>query len=188
MRRLLLIPRRRAAFTLMELTVVVALIAILTALIVPEMRGTYEDARLRATGRELAEVLELAGSRAVSRNQPHCVQLNARTGQYVVERKIQVGGREEYVPLQDVAGSAGRLDHRIGIEIRHPGPEAGSDAEATAISGGEEDPAEPGRIAFNPDGTADAVEILLRDAAGYSLQLRLNPVTARIHLTAPVKK
>jgi hypothetical protein len=37
-------------------------------------------------------------------------------------------------------------------------------------------------ILFNPDGTADAREIRLRDRDGFRLGLRINPVTARIHI------
>ena len=44
----------RRAFTLMELVVVVVIIGIMTALIIPEMKGTFEDALLRSTGGWLA--------------------------------------------------------------------------------------------------------------------------------------
>ena len=55
-------------FTLVELMVVVALIGILTVMILPEMRGTFEDTLLRASSRKLIDVFSLASSEAVSRN------------------------------------------------------------------------------------------------------------------------
>src|SRR5512141_2261447 len=58
-------------FTLIEMMVVIILIGILTAAIIPEMRGTYQDALLRATSRELINEFGLASSRAISRNQVH---------------------------------------------------------------------------------------------------------------------
>ncbi|MDB6077847.1 MAG: hypothetical protein JWO82_1594, partial [Akkermansiaceae bacterium] len=33
-----------------------------------------------------------------------------------------------------------------------------------------------------PDGTADAWEIHLRDRAGFQLALRINPITASVHI------
>jgi len=87
--------------------VVIVLISIMTALIIPEMKGTYEDALLRSTGRELAETFELASSRAVSQNQSHRVQLDERSGRYLVTRKIRIGGREDFVPLKDVPAAKG---------------------------------------------------------------------------------
>ena len=55
-----------AGFTLMELMVVLVLIGIMTAMILPEMKGTYEEALLSSTGRQLANVLGIAYSRAVT--------------------------------------------------------------------------------------------------------------------------
>src|SRR5690349_11843034 len=49
----------RNAFTLMELMVVVVLIGILSAVIIPEMRGTYEEAVLRSTSRELVNAFNI---------------------------------------------------------------------------------------------------------------------------------
>ena len=62
-------------FTLIELMVVVVLIGILTAMIIPEMKGTYGDALLRSTSRDLVNVFNLAYSRAVTLNQTHRVRL-----------------------------------------------------------------------------------------------------------------
>src|SRR5690242_12073923 len=55
--------RACSAFTLLEIMVVLVLIGILTALILPEMRGTYEDALLRSTSRQLVNAFNLAYSR-----------------------------------------------------------------------------------------------------------------------------
>ena len=50
----------------------------MTAVLIPEMRGSYEDALLRSTGRELINVCHLTYSRAVSLNQVHRLQLDER--------------------------------------------------------------------------------------------------------------
>lgn len=174
--------RPAAAFTLMELMVVIVLISIMTAMIIPEMKGSYEDALLRSTGRELAGVLSLAASRAVSQNQAHYVLWDAKTGHYQVASRQHVSGREEMVPLRDVAGGEGKLDKRISIHIL-PTSEMGVPAEAADPS---EARVDRDSIAFFPDGTAEAVEIQLRDRAGFQLVMQLNPVTGRIHLSEPV--
>src|SRR5436190_209940 len=69
------VNRARRGFTLIELMVVVVLIGIVTAVIIPEMKGTYEDALLRSTSRELVNTFKLAYSRAVTLNQIHRVRL-----------------------------------------------------------------------------------------------------------------
>ena len=58
-------------------------------------------------------------------------------------------------------------------------------AEPRAPLASEEKPREQNSddsIAFYPDGTADAEEIILRDREGFRLVLRINPITARIRI------
>jgi len=175
-----------SAFTLIELMVVIVLIGIMTAMILPEMKGTYEDALLRSTGRELVSVCGLASSHAVSVNQAHRLHLDPKTGHYSIERGAsdrKTEGRS--VAAREVPGGEGELDTRIAIEIYKSGDEATDVPEqdsapvpsSHAQSGRQDD-----GITFYPDGTADASEIVLRDRDGFRLALRINPVTARVRI------
>src|ERR1039457_5370409 len=166
------------AFTLIEMMTVLVLIGIMTAMIIPEMKGSFEDALLRSTSRDLVRVFELASSRAISLNHFHRVRLDSDTGRLLVEPRVRGGTEEEFVPLKDVAGCAGDLDKRISIEIQRPGGEA---SETTGEQTQEvQNPT--GTISFHPDGTADAAIIVLRDRAGFRLALKINPITARVHI------
>ena len=177
---------RRRGFTLIELMIVIILIGIVTALIIPEMRGTYEEVLLRSTSRELVSVLNLASSRAVSLNQLHRVRLDPKSGRYLIERQA---GQEErgrgFVPVRDVPGSRGELDPRIVIEIRKSTGDSPAEPGVGSSPDGEPDRPRPDggdTIAFYSDGTADASEVRLRDRDGFRLALRINPVTARVRL------
>jgi type II secretion system protein H len=178
--------RPAPGFTLIELMVVIVLIGIMTAMIIPEMKGTYEDALLRSTSRELVNVLNLAYSRAVSLNQPYRVRLEERTGKYFTEKRVRETERgDEFVRVKDVTGSEGELDTRISIRFHKPDdlPPEGQDEAAPALRGREgELPAQEAGIAFYPDGTADPGEFLLRDRDGFRLVLQVNPITARVHI------
>ena len=180
--------RLRRAFTLMEMMVVVLLIAVLTALIVPEMKGTFEDALLRSTSRKLLDAFALASSRAITLNQDCRVKLDLAEGRFVVERRVMVAGRESFVPLKDVDGSEGKLDKRIAIQFTPPEElTAGDDSQAAPVepvaSAANAD--SENSVAFYSDGTADLAEIQLRDRSGFLLKLRLNPVTARAWIIEP---
>ena len=169
------------AFTLMELVVVVVIIGIVTAMIIPEMKGTFEDALLRSTGRELVNVFSLASSRAVSLNQSCRVELDPLTGRYLVERRVRDGEREDYIPLKGVSGGEGKLDTRITIEIRQPDEISSEDIPGRRPP----EQSSPDAISFYSDGTSDPAEIRLRDRAGYQIVLQLNPITSRVQVTEP---
>jgi len=175
----------RRAFTLIEMMVVVLLISVLTALIIPEMKGTFEDALLRTTSRQLLDAFALASSRAVTLNQDCRVKLDLAEGRYVVERLVVSAGREDFVPLKDVDGCEGKLDQRIAIEVV-PAEAALADGDEPAPAEPTADSADPDCISFYADGTAAAMEVRLRDRSGYLLKLRLNPVTARAWVIEPV--
>src|ERR1700677_2095580 len=99
--------KSRRAFTLIEMMVVVVIIGIMSAMIIPEMKGSFDDALLRSTGRDLTGVIDLASSRAVGFNQRYRVKFDLQNGRYVVERQVHNGTQEDFVPLKDVSGAEG---------------------------------------------------------------------------------
>src|ERR1043166_1553310 len=112
----LLHSRRRPGFTLIELMVVLALIAVMTAVIIPEMRGTFQDALLRSSARKLVDVLSLANSRAVTLNQPQRVRFDETNRRYTLERRGH-DGEPAFVAV-DVNGARGVLDDQIQLSVR----------------------------------------------------------------------
>jgi type II secretion system protein H len=171
--------RGRAGFTLVELMVVIAIIGIMTAMMIPEMTGTLQDALLRSTSRELINVFDLAYSRAVSLNQLRRVRLDEKTGRYLVEKQVTENGQDNFVPADDVPGCKGELDSRIAVEFHQPGEISADENAAAPVSGSDVGGV---AISFYPDGTADGGDITLRDREGFRLLLHINPVTARIHI------
>lgn len=170
-----------SGFTLMELMVVVVMIGIMTALIIPEMKGTYEGALLRSTGRKLMSVIQLANSRAITRSQIQRVRIDSKDGRVSIEGGSAKGQANN--TSNDLPGGDGKLDSRITIEIKPAGeePSESPGAAASFVSG--DDLGKRGQeqtITLYPDGTADAVEIVLRDREGFRLGLRINPITARV--------
>lgn len=177
-------PSSLSGFTLIELMVVLAVIGIMTAAILPEMRGTFGDALLRSASRDLVGVCGIAASRAVSFNAPHRIRLDPRNGRFALEKRVgSAEGQPLFAPVRDVPGAEGTIDSRITLQLQ---PSAGESTPAARKE--EADPSEPAvptsrdALGFYPDGTADDAEIVLRDRDGFGIALRVNPVTARIRI------
>lgn len=173
--------RRGPAFTLVELMVVIALIGVMTAMILPEMRGTYSDAVLRAGSRDLISVCSIAASRAISFNRPHRVRIEPGTRAFRIERQAgRNAGTPAFVPVREVPGCEGRLDERIDVRVVGRGGAGAPTDGGGELSAGTASTQPVSEVGFYPDGTADAVEILLRDREGFRVTLRVNPITGRI--------
>jgi type II secretion system protein H len=174
----------RSGFTLVELMVVLVLIAIMTAMIIPEMKGTYQSALLRTTGRTLVATCNLAYSQSVTLNQPHHLRLDTRAGRFWIERPAQPdSGETGLVPVRDLPGAEGKLDPSILIEIRKSRDTMDDGLPATFRDEEEPPPQAWGEfITFYPDGTAQPAEITLRDREGFGIALRINPITSRIRI------
>jgi type II secretion system protein H len=157
-------------FTLVELMVVLALIAIFSGLMFAEMRGSYEDSLLRFTARKIMGAANLANSKAVSSNRAHALVLDPAEGRLA----ILVEGERR--PVEE-----GKLDTRIQLEVREVSAPSEDDPEEPREAR-DEKKRELDRIQFLPDGTADARDILLRDRQGVELALRINPVTGRVRV------
>jgi prepilin-type N-terminal cleavage/methylation domain-containing protein len=178
--------RGRAAFTLIELMVVIALIGILSAVMMPAMRGTYDDALLRSTARKLVNACSLAYSRAVSLNQVQRIRLDPQNDRFILEMHTNaVSSGAEFVPARELNGSEGTLDSRVSVVFRAspggPSPSSGVPEEEVETEPPAPDAAQA--IQFYPDGTADRKVIVLRDRDGFGLVLRINPITARVHIS-----
>ncbi len=155
----------RRGFTLIELLVVILLITILTAVLVPEMRGTFEEALLRSSARQLVGACGVAYGRSVADGQVYRLRFDSTTGKFKVERRAE--GMPSAPDRVDVPGGTGTIDPRVVVQLRPGEGEVPSS------------PAEGEGVSFFPDGTAEGAEFILRDRAGFRLSIRINPVTAR---------
>jgi len=173
-------------FTLVELMVVIVIIGIMSAMIIPEMAGTYQDALLRSTSRRLVDICSLASSRAITLHQAQRVRLDSAAGRYYIEGPARDGQKGTgSARVQEVPGGTGELDKRVSVKVRMQGDDGPTrSGQESAQEPGEPSASRsmPGVIRFFPDGTAEAGEILLEDQAGFRISLQINPTTSRVHV------
>lgn len=171
-----------SGFTLVELMVVLVLVGITAAVMVPEMKGTLEEAVLRSASRQLIDTFHQAYSRSVSLNQTHRVVLQESTGRYRIERALpSLEVEPEFVLAHEAAGAEGEIDQRISMRVRKTEEQPASGRDGSGEAEPQRTPANA--FDFYPDGTATEGAVVLRDRQGIGLTLRIHPVTARVRVS-----
>lgn len=176
--------QQRTGFSLIELMVVVVLLAILSSVIVPEMRGTYKHELLRSTTRDIVQTLRMAQTRSVTEGKRHWLRFNDELGEYRVERleKTPEAGFQ-LSPAKDGIGIKGKLKKGISVAIENSESDnqdtpsfPQSESAATSDFGLEKS------VCFFPDGTSENKTILVSDDDGFQLSIVVNPLTSKVEI------
>lgn len=185
-------PRSESAFTLVELTVVIVLVAILSALILPEMAGTYADAKLKSTARRLLALCSFASSQAVSYNQTQRIRFDQTTRQFrlLAASRSDEGTKNRRSSTPGDIETQGQWDPSIRLRIQDaagaPSPDQTDTHDSPSARGSAKSPTsgtkEGNVLVFFADGTALARQVSLEDEGGFRLILDINALTSRVRI------
>ena len=100
-----------AGFTLVELTVVLAIVAVLVGVSIPFFSSAYQAMKLRAAADEMVTVLNGARYQALKQNTSVCVAVNGQRAQY------RVGGCGGGVWLGPGTDAAGLIALQNSVQI-----------------------------------------------------------------------
>lgn len=160
----------------MELLVVILVITVVSAMILPELRGSLEETLLRDSARQITGACTVARDRAVASGRTHRLRIDATSGKFRIESDPGAGTGRSAAPV-DSPGASGLLDARVVVrplDVDNP------DSPVTPPRRSGADAGEG--LGFHADGTADAGGFLLQDRTGFRLALRVNPITARVRV------
>lgn len=139
--------RSNRGFTLVELVVVLAIMALGAALVLPSLSGPLSSARFRQGGAEMKAAMTQARARAAATGRTRSVRIDLDRGEYGIPsdnvgRTLPEGVRVASVSAPGITFERGVVDVR-----------------------------------FFPDGSADETEVVLADAEDGRLRLRVDPMT-----------
>ena len=130
--------RGRAGFTLLEVTIVLGLAALILALVLPRLGGGLERLRVRTTSRQVAALLRSARTQAVSQRQMVTVTVDPREGTLQVAPPSRSGVPQGLILPQGIRlailDQASRPLAVQAIQIRFS-PRGGSDGGFLGVSG-----------------------------------------------------
>ena len=168
-------------FTLIEMMIVLVIISIMTVLMIPEMKGSYEEAQLRSNARKLRAAFKTAYSRSISTHRQHRVRIDLENSKLIVEERNS-SSETPYIPLKDFDRKTSQLHPHVGIRFHQPVSEfsggAGESEAESALPRLKEIP--DGVFVFHPNGTSEGKDIELRDRMGFGLMIQLDPITCRV--------
>lgn len=185
---------RRAGFTLIEVLAVVAILALMTALVIPNLGG-LRDRALLGQARRLAAELELARQRAIVTGVPHRLWMDLDEAEFRLEwlaedpeaaessARLAALELEGNAPLRLAAPRTRALDYRpvpgnfgrLQV-VEYPFYFEALETPEGRIERGK------AHVVFARDGTADPTEIYLQDAAGHAIALDVFPLDERVRI------
>lgn len=165
-------PRTAAAFTLIEIMIVVGIIAIVMTVAIPAFVSAQNKRPMRAATEGLMEACATARAQAVLRGT--LVELRIRPQDYTFD--VTPAGQ-----AGNSSGSDARPDPKVGeghavFHVRLP-EEIG--IEELAINFQLLKEAEAVAVRFHPNGTSDEFTVVLRSLHGELRKVSLDPVTGK---------
>ncbi len=185
--------RGRSGLTLIEILAVVAILALMMALVVPNLSGMRQRA-LAGEAQRIADQLELARQRAIVTGVPHRIWIDLDEAEYRLEW-LADDPDEAPAPAFDLERLAGNTPLPLAapraLDLRYrpvPGNfgrlqvvefpfyfEALETPEGRVAKG-------ESHVAFARDGSADYTEIYLEDPDGHRVALDVYPLDERVRI------
>ncbi|MDC0325313.1 prepilin-type N-terminal cleavage/methylation domain-containing protein [bacterium] len=172
---------RDRGFTLVEMMIVLVIISIMTVLMIPEMKGSYEEALLRSNARKMGAAFKAAYSRSITTQKQHRVRIDPEESKLFVEER-SAESETPYMPIKQFDRKISQLHPNVSIHFHEAKPGFTGQEDGVGAEAMDSNPKEipDGVFLFYPNGTSEGKDIELRDRMGFGLMVRLNPITSRV--------
>jgi prepilin-type N-terminal cleavage/methylation domain-containing protein len=158
-----------AAFTLVEMLLVLLVISVMAGAAVVNLRGRQDGHALRAAAKDLAAAMQFAAARAEAEDCPYRVALDDKLQSFQVE--CLRPGSAGFVGAEGMAGAKKAMARGVTVDAIAPAsPDASPPEDKTAA------------LYFLPDGGGFAGSVKLKNRAAEVVHIDVLPGTRQIHV------
>lgn len=182
--------RRQAGFTLFEVLLVVALLALLTLLVYPDLRGTSRGEQLDESVARLKALIAMARAEAMNQTCRYCLTFREDGSIALSRQRDPLSAPHEFVRVREPWALREVLLPEVWVAALEPLPQGPApilveddEIEFTQL---ESEPVPvtdleaPHELYFEPDGTCPSMRWILRDQAGRGRLVTLDGRTGRL--------
>lgn len=182
--------RRQTGFTLMEVLLVVALLALLVMLVFPDLRGTARGSQIDESEARLKALIAMTRAQAMNQTRRYCLTFR-QDGSIRLSRQVDpVTAPHEFVPVREPWALREVLLPEVWVAALEPLPQGPApilveddqieftqlESEPVPVSELEA----PHQLYFEPDGTCPSMRWILRDETGRGRLVTLDGRTGRL--------
>lgn len=176
--------RRKVAFTLIELLMIIIIIAVVSALVVPAYARYWSKAKFESSVHQIEEMLSDARDKAVELDTTTTVSFNKQSQTFMVMRLLppaqndqpsimSAADQQSDLMSQNVVPTTVSLGGNISVTQFQAGGFSSSPTNSTAgVSSSE--------VHFHGDGSSDGAHLSLTNSSGNTADLTIWPANGRL--------
>jgi putative endonuclease len=170
-------------FTLIELIIVAAIIAVLVAISTPLFRETLRDLELKDAAYNVSKLIRYGQEKAVIEEKKHRILFNFDKRSYHLVAESEKG-REEEEPSDEIE-SAPTEEGKPTTKWKRA---AGRFGEYFYLPDGIEFKGDKDKITFLPNGRCDKISLHLNNAANETIEIKTNGKAGHVKVSEPKKE
>ena len=177
-----MVMRKRLAFTLIEMLVLIIILAMLSSVVVPASTRFYAKAKFQQSVQDIVGLLAYARSSAIESNTESVVRFDAQTDTFMVTRDSTTPAADVPSALQESQDAAPIPESRIsrlGDDIMVADFKSYDPTGDSNSSMGQK----MAELRFHEDGSSSGGQFVLRSMNGYAEIVEVAPMTGRATAT-----
>jgi Tfp pilus assembly protein FimT len=173
--------RRRQAFTLIEMVVLIIIIAIISSVVVPSYTRFYARAKFQRTTEGVVGTLAWARNAAIENSSDCVVRFDAQSGTIAVTAEMPNISTDVPTAIQESPETSGATEPRLfklGEDVIVRDFTVGDTSNSNVLGAN----SQSRELRFYEDGSSNGGQMILQSADGYLARIVISPSTGKVQV------